>query len=253
MLDTVERIVACRDVEELWVCLSEAMARFGFTRLFYGYTNHRSGQNLGDREDITILTSFDPEYMRAFLETGLYFHAPMVRWGIDNVGARSWRWNAERAEAGLLDSDEMRVHELNMAYGLVAGITLSFPQTSQRTRAGIGLGLAPGVEHDDLDALWAEHGREIWALNNVAHLKITTLPRMSARRALTPRQREVLEWVGDGKTTADIALIMGLTPSTVEKHLRLARESLGVETTAQAVLKASMLNQIYQVAHPRSA
>ena len=56
---------------------------------------------------------------------------------------------------------------------------------------------------------------------------------------------EVLEWVGDGKTTADIATIMGLTLATVEKHLRLARESLDVDTTAQAVLKASFQNQIY--------
>ena len=62
---------------------------------------------------------------------------------------------------------------------------------------------------------------------------------------LTNRQREVLEWVGDGKTTQDIATIMDLTPATVEKHLRLARESLDVETTAQAVLKASFQNQIF--------
>jgi LuxR family transcriptional regulator len=38
---------------------------------------------------------------------------------------------------------------------------------------------------------------------------------------------------------------MDLTPATVEKHLRLARESLDVETTAQAVLKASFQNQIF--------
>jgi LuxR family transcriptional regulator len=54
-----------------------------------------------------------------------------------------------------------------------------------------------------------------------------------------------LEWVGDGKTTQDIAVLMGLTSATVEKHLRLARESLAVETTAQAVLKASFQNQMF--------
>ena len=40
---------------------------------------------------------------------------------------------------------------------------------------------------------------------------------------------------------------MGLQPATVEKHLRLARETLNVETTAQAVLKASVQNQMYLV------
>ena len=56
-----------------------------------------------------------------------------------------------------------------------------------------------------------------------------------------------MEWVGDGKTMADIAEIMGLTQATIEKHLRLAREALNVETTAQAVLKASFQNQIFVV------
>ncbi|WP_254695292.1 LuxR family transcriptional regulator [Oceanicola sp. D3] len=234
-------------MEDVWAYLRGAMAEFGFTRLLYGLTSHRSGLHLGDRQDITIMSTFDPDYMARFLDGGLYFHAPMVRWGIDNVGARSWRWIAERAEAGLMDSAEERLFELNRSYDLLTGVTLSFPHSSQRTRAGIGLAPDPGVEQDEVDEIWNRHGREIWALNNVAHLKITTLPLLNARRPLTPRQREVLEWVGDGKTTADIATIVGLTAATVEKHLRLARESLGVETTAQAVLKASLLNQIYQV------
>ena len=81
----------------------------------------------------------------------------------------------------------------------------------------------------------------------MAHLKIVTLPHHRGGRSLTKRQREALEWVGDGKTTQDIALLMGLTSATVEKHLRLAREVLSVETTAQAVLKASFQNQMFIV------
>ena len=42
-----------------------------------------------------------------------------------------------------------------------------------------------------------------------------------------------------------IAILMGLTTATVEKHLRLAREALSVETTAQAVLKAALHNQMF--------
>ena len=68
---------------------------------------------------------------------------------------------------------------------------------------------------------------------------------MIAQRTLTKRQREVLQWVGDGKTTQDIAVLLGLTPATIEKHLRLAREALDVETTAQAVLKAAFYNQMF--------
>jgi LuxR family transcriptional regulator len=40
-----------------------------------------------------------------------------------------------------------------------------------------------------------------------------------------------------------------LNPATVEKHLRLAREALDVDTTAQAILKASTQNQFFLIEH----
>lgn len=61
----------------------------------------------------------------------------------------------------------------------------------------------------------------------------------------TPRQREVLEWTSAGKTVAEVATILGLTPATVEKHLRLARDALDAGSTAQAILKAHVTNQIF--------
>ncbi len=53
-----------------------------------------------------------------------------------------------------------------------------------------------------------------------------------------PPEGEVLDVVGNGKTGQNIAILMGLSAATVEKHLRLAREALDVESTAQAVLYA---------------
>ncbi len=86
---------------------------------------------------------------------------------------------------------------------------------------------------------------EIFRLNHIAHLKITSLPETNHGRSLTKRQREVLQWVADGKTIQDIATIMGLSLATIEKHLKLARDALNVETTAQAVMKASTNNQLF--------
>ena len=80
----------------------------------------------------------------------------------------------------------------------------------------------------EVDAMGAQHGAGIMLLKNVAHLKILTLPCVPPNQSLTIRQREALEWVGDGKTMQDIAAIMGLTQATFEKHLRLAREALNV-------------------------
>jgi DNA-binding CsgD family transcriptional regulator len=54
---------------------------------------------------------------------------------------------------------------------------------------------------------------------------------------LTPREREVLDWVAAGKTNRDIATIVGASPRTVEKHLERIYEKLGVETRTAAAMR----------------
>ena len=56
---------------------------------------------------------------------------------------------------------------------------------------------------------------------------------------LTPREREVLDWVAAGKTNRDIAAILGASPRTVEKHLERIYEKLGVETRTAAAMRAA--------------
>ena len=139
----------------------------------------------------------------------------------------------------------MEVVTTNQSMGVNAGYTISFPAILHRAKSTASLTARPGMSQQDVDAVWKAHSNELELLNYLVDLKISTLPHFSHNTSLTKRQREVLEWVGDGKTTQDTATILGLTSATVEKHLRLARESLNVDTTAQAVLKAAFLNQMY--------
>ncbi len=55
---------------------------------------------------------------------------------------------------------------------------------------------------------------------------------------LTGREREVLTWVGRGKTSSEIAAILGLTERTVNFHCERAMKRLGVVNRTQAVAKA---------------
>jgi DNA-binding CsgD family transcriptional regulator len=49
---------------------------------------------------------------------------------------------------------------------------------------------------------------------------------------------EVLLWVAQGKTNSDIASILGISESTVKKHLLEIFEKLSVETRSAATLRA---------------
>jgi DNA-binding response OmpR family regulator len=56
---------------------------------------------------------------------------------------------------------------------------------------------------------------------------------------LNDREVEVLTWVARGKTSAEIAQIIGLTKRTVDFHIDNARGKLGAATRTEAVIKAT--------------
>jgi LuxR family transcriptional regulator len=237
ILEYLHFVSGAKSLEELWHAHVVKMAEYGFDRLIYGYTRFKTETSLGDPDDFVILTNHDQKYISGFLHQGLYRQAPMVLWALENEGACSWKIIRELLNNGQLGPASKQVIEFNERMQLTAGYTISFFSASKRYKGAISLAAKPGSCQSELDEMWKEHGEDIVLMNNVVHLKILTLPYDPPNRSLTNRQREALEWVGDGKTTQDIALLMGLTSATVEKHLRLARASLSVE--------AALQNQMY--------
>jgi LuxR family transcriptional regulator len=247
MLATLERMIEADTIKEVWALYLDWVSRFGFDRVMYGFTPYWPSASFEDVENLLFLSNHDQAYLDGFIGKKLYRDAPMVRWASENVGAASWREVAEAFAAGRLTPGERKVIEFNRSMGVVAGYSISFKDVSVRAKGAVGLAARRDMTQDKVDAIWDEHGRYLLIVSTLLHLKMSTLPRLVGT-PLTLRQREALEWVADGKTTQDIALLMGISTAMVEKHLRLAREALDVETTAHAVAKASRLNQIFVVA-----
>lgn len=61
------------------------------------------------------------------------------------------------------------------------------------------------------------------------------LARESLDALLTKRQREIMDWTAEGKTSAETGIILGISPRTVEKHLEAIFQRLGVENRVTAV------------------
>ena len=246
VLVLLTRIGEATAVRPVWEAATGFFAGLGFGRVNYGFTRFLNERSIGNPEDAVFLTTADEAYARRYFAGGLYARTPAFRWAQQNAGACTWRWVQEALERGDLCAEEAAAVKQNAAMGIRAGITVSFPETSSRAKGALGMIADPGLDHDGVDAIWGRHADAIMAVANMMHLKIVNMPGAARRRPLTQRQREALEWVADGKTTQDVALLMGVSPAMVEKHLRLAREALDVETTAQAVAKAALLNMIFQ-------
>ncbi len=52
---------------------------------------------------------------------------------------------------------------------------------------------------------------------------------------LSPRERQVLQLVAEGKTTKDIAVLLGVSPKTAESHRTQIMSNLGIHDTAGLV------------------
>ncbi|HWA19853.1 MAG TPA: helix-turn-helix transcriptional regulator [Devosia sp.] len=61
---------------------------------------------------------------------------------------------------------------------------------------------------------------------------------------LTTREREVLTWFGRGKSTEDVAQILGLSPATISFHYDRAAEKLETGNRTQTVAEAIRRGEI---------
>jgi DNA-binding response OmpR family regulator len=70
-------------------------------------------------------------------------------------------------------------------------------------------------------------------------VRVARLQLWPKRVELNDREVETLTWAARGKTSADIAQILGLSKRTVDFHIDNARIKLGVATRIQAAIKAA--------------
>lgn len=59
--------------------------------------------------------------------------------------------------------------------------------------------------------------------------------------SLTPREKEILSWLQQGKTNWEIGQILGASEKTIKNHMHNIFNKLGVNNRTQAVLKLSRL------------
>ena len=246
VLSLVSRLAEGNSVDQVWATATDWFASLGFARCNYGFTLFRGTRSVGDPDDALFLTTCDAAYAQFYFRNGFFARTPAFRWVQNNTGACTWTWVRDAYRAGQLSPEEAETVRQNAALGITAGMSVSFPESSSRAKGALGLIADPGITPEDVDVLFNARREEILAVAHMMHLRLIQLPFPIRRRPLTERQREALEWVADGKTTQDVALLMQVSGAMVEKHLRLAREALSVETTTQAVAKAALMNLIFQ-------
>lgn len=242
-LETLHGILEASNIETVWALLTAHMRGLGFAGVIYGYSPDSLGLALGDVEDMLLLATLERGFLTELVSKRHYTNSITFSWALANSGIASFSMTPE--DAGLRNfsyrSDSLAFFA---RHGIETGFSVGFAPLRARGRGVMTVIGPPGATQAEIDALLEARRGEIFVVASVAHRVMASMPYATARK-LTPRQREVLEWLAQGKSIANVACIMNIAMPTVEKHLRLAREALGVETTAHALMKAEFLNQMF--------
>jgi transcriptional regulator EpsA len=77
------------------------------------------------------------------------------------------------------------------------------------------------------------------------HVEVKPVPDASTqRRTLTPREKEVLGWICQGKTNSEIGSILEISPHTVKNQTQTILVKMKVNTRAQAASEAMRLRLV---------
>lgn len=245
VVSAIARIGLAGGMEEVWAELRHQLSRFGFDRLNYGYSPALQHPANPSRSPRLSLSSHPDRRVRDLYVGPRLDRSPMRIWAMRNTGAISWSEQDRLLREYEMEATGPALKALLADLGIHAGYTIAFPPSAQNGKGSLGLTARAGLTQPEVDVIWSAHGQAIMALATAAHGRLSQMPLSLARYRLTDRQSELLGWIADGKTVQDAALLTGLSVSAVEKHLARARDGLGAETTAQAIARLALLNQLH--------
>ena len=73
---------------------------------------------------------------------------------------------------------------------------------------------------------------------------LTAKPATNVVESLSPRERNILERIGQGRSNKEIARELGIAPETVKSHIKNIFIKLAVDRRAQAVSRAQTLGLV---------
>jgi LuxR family quorum sensing-dependent transcriptional regulator len=225
-LDTVEELSRLRSVRQVGSALQGAMAKFGFTSLgINGLPPPAQGA-----DPVILVESTPAGFRETYVEERFYY--------VDHIGAHArtayepFRYS-EAPYARQRTSDRRRFMQALSTFGMGRGLIVPIGRPANIPACVWLAGENPNI-HDDV--MWVIHLIALFAASK-AHA-LAGPPDGPSTSNLTPREREVLRWVAQGKSAWEIGEILNISKRTVDHHTQQAARKLGAVTRAQLVVNA---------------
>ena len=220
----IARIEAARTARAIWHAALDFFHRRGVRMVSYHYYGGPDG------EPVIRADGFPDDWVNHYVEDKLFRVDP-----IPELAARStapFFWSDAATLTALLDTQAAYLDELRAArLGEGLGVPVFGPPGCD---GYVGLGFGGGRP-----ALSPHAVRELQVAAQAGHLVYCGMRAgdRQTRTALSLREREVLHWIARGKSNSVISEIMGVSPHTVDTHVRRIFDKLGVTDRTSAAIE----------------
>lgn len=183
---------------------------------------------LGSGSVKTIAYGHPKDFENKYISQGWGRVDPIHQYAISNGGPFRWR---DIHKLTKLSPEQERFLEFAQQSGLTDGVAFGVYGPKLR-HAFVGLGFGPGTpEPTKADADMMQ------LICQTGHIRYCEMVDDIASVSLSPRESETLKWMSIGKSNADIASIMGVSPHTIDTHVRRLYAKLGASDRTTASLK----------------
>lgn len=205
--------------------VADFLQQFGFSA--FGLT--RLPRVAGAELDV-ILDAWPDGWSEHYRAAGLFRHDPIVQHSLSAQDVFAWD---EVPRDYLLDPKAAAIPRDAAAFDMREGLCVPMPSAlgvGSMWMGGAKLERVPGLRR--VARLLAYHLCQA----------VEALPSVPAGvRVLTVRESDVLSWIATGKTTRDVAAILGISEHTVGEHLKNIRRKLGTSNNTHSTVRALQL------------
>lgn len=233
----LEEVDELSDTTQIATVLAKLLDMYGLKSVAY------LGTGLHDRPEAGphLAVTYSPEWVERYKTQRFVDIDPVVQVGLRRVLPIDW---------AIFDRKDEKVRRL---FGEASEFGLGRQGLSMPVHGRSGDRALVSITSDAGDRDWQQlrlhYMRDFQLLALHLHQAILRLEggEVPERSALSPRERECLQWTAEGKTSWECAVILGITERTVRFYLESARHKLGAANTTHAVTKAGKASLLYDL------
>lgn len=225
-----QRLTTAVTLDELHALCREYSQKLGFQHFVYAL---RVPTHFADAR-LIMIDGYPPGWVKRYFEQHHFDADPVMAYCAQHVVPVCW--SDLTLEPG---SQAERMMQEAAGFGLRDGV--SMPMHSPQGELGI-LSLAVDAPLEEARATCMSALVHVQVLAGYLHEAVRRVSGLLHGDGpnLTPRETECLRWAADGKTSGEIAQLLGLSESTANFHLNKAMRKLDVVNRQHAVAKATL-------------